>query len=83
MESSNVSPNGLFIHTDLLFPVGEWLDLEFVMAGRAEPVRGFGRVVRVVDSAKGSGPGMAIHLPKISSYEKRAIRSFRSLLPEM
>ena len=79
LESSNLSPEGVFLHTEFLFPVGEWLDLEFVMPGRAQPVRAKGQVVRVNDTYEPPGPGVAIHLPHLSSEERSALDSMRSL----
>jgi hypothetical protein len=69
MLSSNISPDGVFLNSDLLFPEGEELDLEFVVPGEARPFRGRGRVVRVETSAAGMGPGMAVHVSNLDSDE--------------
>lgn len=71
LESTNMSRDGVFLHTDLLFPVGEWLDLEFVVPGRAQPVRGRGKVVRVEGSV--AGPGVAVQVPGLSDDERTAL----------
>lgn len=63
LESTDLSPEGVFLHTDLLFGEGEWLDLEFVVPGQARPVRGRGRVVRVDRDME--RPGMAVHIPDL------------------
>jgi hypothetical protein len=73
LESTNLSPDGVFLHTDLLFPVGEWLNLEFVVPGRASPVRGRGRVVRVDKGSSPPGPGMAVCLSDLSAEEMNAL----------
>lgn len=78
LESTNLSPEGVFLHTELLFPVGECLNLEFVVPGRAQPVRGKGRVVRVDGSSAPPGPGMAVHLSELSAEEKNALRRMNS-----
>lgn len=73
LESSDLSPDGVFLHTDLLFPVGEWLELEFVVPGRVQPVRGRGRVVRVDGGSGPPGPGMAVHIAGLSEEERAAL----------
>lgn len=63
LTSADVSPGGVFLRSHLLHPVGEPLDLEYVVPGVAAPVRARGRVVRVEtrDHCPG-GPGMAVEL---------------------
>jgi hypothetical protein len=73
LESTNLSADGVFLHTDLLFPVGDWLDLEFVVPGRSRPVRGRGKVVRVDGSVLAPGPGVAVHIPRLSDEERNAL----------
>lgn len=73
LQSSNVSPNGVFLQTDFLFDKGEWVDLEFVVPGRARPVKGRGQVVRVHVTSDPPGPGVAIHLPDLSIEEQTAL----------
>jgi len=73
LDSADISPEGVFLHTELLFPVGEWLELEFVVPGRARPVRGRGRVVRVCASYEPPGPGVAVHLPGLAHEERSAL----------
>ena len=74
LESTNLSPEGVFLHTELLFPVGDWLNLEFVVPGRATPVRGRGMVVRVDRNTEPPGPGVAVCLIDLSNEEKNALR---------
>lgn len=73
LESTDVIADGVFLHTDLLFPVGEWLDLEFEVPGRLSPIRGRGRVVRVDGGAEPPGPGVALRLKGLSAEEQAAI----------
>jgi hypothetical protein len=79
LESADISPEGLFLHTELLFPVGEWLDLEFVVPGRARPVRGRGKVVRVNATYLPPGPGVAVHLPGLALEERSALSRLGSV----
>lgn len=78
LDSTNMSSDGVFLHTDLLFPVGEWLDLEFVVPGRAQPVRGRGKVVRVEGSVFPPGPGVAVQIPGLSEEDRTALRRMDS-----
>ena len=73
LDSTDVSPDGVFLHTDLLFPVGEWLELEFEVPGRSRPVRGRGRVIRVDAGADPPGPGVALALRGLSDEERAAL----------
>ncbi len=57
--SSNMSVDGVFLHTQILLDVGERLSLEFAVPGRTYPVRRGGQVVRAVT---GNSSGIAIHL---------------------
>ncbi len=73
LDSADLAPEGVFLHTELLFPVGQWLDLELRVPGRAQPVRGRGRVVRVSPARKPPGPGVAIWLQGLSDEERSAL----------
>lgn len=57
--SSDMSIDGVFLHTQILLDVGERLDLEFIVPGRPCPVRRGGQVVR---AETGNGSGIAVHL---------------------
>ncbi len=80
LESSNLSSEGVFLHSDLLFPEGEWLDLEFMVPGRAQPVRGRGQVVRVHSTSLPPGPGMAVHIPRMSTEERGFLRQMNMII---
>jgi hypothetical protein len=73
LDSTDLSSKGVFLHTDLLFPVGERLALEFIVPGRAAPVRGRGRVVRVLRSHEPPGPGLGIEIRGVSTEERNAL----------
>ncbi len=73
LESADLSSKGVFLHTELLFPVGERLALEFIVPGRAAPVRGRGRVVRVIRAEEPPGPGLGIEIRGISAEERNAL----------
>ena len=78
LDSTDVSEDGVFLHTDLLFPVGERLELEFSVPGRAKPVRSAGRVVRVVSDARASGSGVAVKLEGLCEEQRRAMSRMSS-----
>jgi hypothetical protein len=73
LDSADLCPEGVFLHTELLFPVGEWLELEVAVPGRARPVRGRGRVIRVNASRKAPGPGVAVRLPALTREDRNAL----------
>ena len=64
-EASNLSSSGVFIESDLLFMRGEWLELEYLIPGRALPVRGLAQVVRVENDPDLDFSGMAFHMPEL------------------
>jgi hypothetical protein len=74
LESANLSDTGVFLQTDLLFPVGEWLDLELDVPGRPRPVRGRGQVVRVDPRLEPPGPGIAVRLRDLRTEDQTALR---------
>jgi len=80
MESTNLSSEGVFLHSDLLFPEGDWLDLEFMVPGRARPVRGRGQVVRVHASYEAPGPGMAVHIPRMKAEDREYLRQMNMII---
>ena len=77
LESTDIGAGGVFLETDLLFPVGEELDLEFEVPGRPGSVRGRGEVVRVV--VDGTDPGVAVQLKGLSMEERRALSRMSDL----
>jgi hypothetical protein len=62
LEAANIGPTGMFLRSELLFPVGEWLPLEFTHPEGTAPLRHWGMVVRVNTTEANPGPGMAIQL---------------------
>ena len=77
LDSADVCGDGVFLRTDLLFPVGEWLELEFSVPGRPAPVRGRGRVIRVEMTRRAAGPGVAVQLVHFGQEERRALARLR------
>jgi len=62
LMSADLSQDGVFLRSDYLYPVGEELDLEYVVPGQPVPVRGRASVVRVATGQEQPGPGMAVRL---------------------
>ncbi len=73
LDSTDISPDGVFLSTDLLFSVGDEMDLEFLVPGSLKPVKGQGKVVRVNGSDQPPGPGVAVKLTRLKQIEKNAI----------
>ncbi|MCB9556666.1 MAG: PilZ domain-containing protein [Deltaproteobacteria bacterium] len=74
LDSTNISPSGVFLCTDLLFPVGETMALEFAVPGRSHPVRSQGKVVRVViEDDDVPGPGIALELEGLEGEDRTAL----------
>lgn len=72
LDSTDVSAEGLFLETDLLFGVGEELDLEIEVPGRALPVRRRARVMRVVNDLSGAC-GVGVQLLAMTDEERGAL----------
>ena len=74
-DTQDLSVGGAFVRSDLLFEVGEELQLDFTLPdGRA--VRARGKVVRVArDSGDDVIPGMGIQFVALSDADRDAIRA--------
>jgi hypothetical protein len=74
-NTQDLSVGGAFIRSDLLFEVGEELQLDFTLPdGRA--VRARGKVVRVArDSGDDVIPGMGIAFSALTDADRDAIRA--------
>ena len=72
----DLSVGGAFLRSDLLFEVGEELQLTFQLPGDAE-VKALGRVVHVVREAGADNvPGMGISFTRLSERDRDAVRGF-------
>lgn len=69
LDSGDLSEGGAFLRSDLLFEVGEALDLEIALPS-GPIVKASGRVVRV---AKDEQAGMGIEFVRLSVPDRRAI----------
>ena len=70
-----VSQGGAFLRSDLLFEVGELLNLEIALPAAGQ-VHARGRVVRVArDDAKDRVPGMGIEFVDLSPEDRAAIEA--------
>ena len=76
LDSIDITPDGVFLEADLLFPVGEALSLEFEVPGRSAVVRGRAEVVRVV--AEQEEYGMGLRLFDLGDEERRALSRMSS-----
>lgn len=74
-DTQDVSVGGAFIRSDLLFEVGEELDLAFALpSGHA--VRARGRVVRVArDGGDETAAGMGIQFVSLTDADRAAIQT--------
>lgn len=73
LDAADLSEGGAFLRSDLLFEVGENLDLEIPLP-TGQVVKAAGRVVRVARSReRETMPGMGIEFTKLSLQDRRAI----------
>jgi hypothetical protein len=73
LDSTDVSEGGVFLRSDLLFEIGEVLELEIVLP-EGTTVQATGRVVRVARRrAEDSVPGMGIEFTRMAMSDRRAI----------
>lgn len=74
LDSADLSEGGAFLRSELLFEVGETLEMEIPLP-TGQVVKASGRVVRVArDGASADAPpGMGIEFTKLSVQDRRAI----------
>jgi hypothetical protein len=72
LDTSNMSEGGAFLRSDLLFEIGEVLDLEIPLPG-GQLVKASGRVVRVSRTSQDAQPGMGIEFTKLTQQDRKAI----------
>lgn len=73
LDSADLSEGGAFLRSDLLFEVGEALELEIPLPG-GQVVKAAGRVVRVSRTrGRETLPGMGIEFTRLSVQDRRAI----------
>ena len=82
LPSSDVSVGGVFIESDLIFEIGEIVDMEFCLPGEKEPIKVKGQVVRAnkerVEKGDPIMPGMGVRFIDLSSEGKERIRQYLS-----
>lgn len=73
-EAADVSPGGAFLCSDLLFEIGEVLNLNIELPGRQ--IRARGRVVRVSrGGTPDQPPGMGIEFVDLSPADRAAVQA--------
>jgi hypothetical protein len=75
LDTADLSEGGAFLRSELLFEVGETLDLEIPL-GEGQVVKAAGKVVRVARGKAPAGkqqPGMGIEFTRLSAQDRRAI----------
>lgn len=73
LDAADLSEGGAFLRSELLFEIGEHLDLEIPLPS-GEVVKAAGRVVRVARSrGRETAAGMGIEFTKLSPQDRRAI----------
>lgn len=82
LPSSDVGVGGVFIESDLIFEIGEIVDMEFYLPGEKEPIKVKGQVVRAnkerVEKGDPLMPGMGVRFIDLSSEGKERIRQYLS-----
>ena len=80
LDSLDVSEGGAFLRSQLLFEVGDILQLEIPLPG-GTVVKATGKVVRVSRARGGDGvPGMGIEFTRLAMSDRRAITTSLSQL---
>jgi hypothetical protein len=80
LDSLDVSEGGAFLRSQLLFEVGEILQLEIPLPGGGV-VKATGRVVRVSRARNGQGvSGMGIEFTRLAMSDRRAISTSLSVI---
>lgn len=75
LDSADVSEGGAFLHSELLFEIGEILHLEIPLPS-GQVVKATGKVVRVSRSrGRETLPGMGIEFTRLALNDRRAIAS--------
>jgi hypothetical protein len=77
-DTRDLSVGGAFLRSDLLFEVGEVLELEFQVPGGPQ-VKASGKVVHVAREAAldgASAAGMGIAFSNLSERDREAVRAF-------
>jgi hypothetical protein len=73
LESRDVSPEGMFLSTDLLPRVGAALKVEVDLPGLPRPLAVSALVVRASRTLTGLGPGVGVRLLPLSAQEQAAL----------
>jgi hypothetical protein len=74
-DTRDVSVGGAFLRSDLLFEVGDELQVEFQIPSGAT-IRALARVVHVIrDPMPDSAPGMGVALTNLSERDREAVRT--------
>jgi uncharacterized protein (TIGR02266 family) len=75
----DISCEAVFVVARDPFPVGTLVTVTFGLPGKDGPLRVGGRVVRVVESASGGEPGMAIRFNVLSGADQVRLDFFIAL----
>jgi len=76
LDSANISTGGAFLETEILFEIGEELDIHFALDGGLE-VTAHGRIAWVkTDHSGGLPPGMGIQFVDLSDEAKVGIHEY-------
>lgn len=70
----NLSPGGMFLHTEDPREEGSMLHMQFSLADGSKLIEGMGRVVRVVPPGGARLPGMAIEFVQFDDDTRALIR---------
>ena len=82
-QCHDISEGGFYVRTDRPRRLGSLVNFEIKLEEDKPPLRGRGRVVRIIHRAGAVGsdpPGMAIEFVELSSAERKRIRSWMAKL---
>jgi hypothetical protein len=73
LDARDIGAGGVFLRSDLLFPLGQQLELEMATSTLPRPIRRSGSVVRVVGRSLRSDPGFVVGMFGLSEAERSAL----------
>lgn len=72
----DLSAVGLYLHADLLFDLGEAMELRIALPDQPRPILAQGQVVRVQTDSDGMGAGMGVAFREISPQDQARLERY-------
>jgi hypothetical protein len=72
----DLSAVGLYLHSELLFDLGEIVDLHIALPNQPWPIRATGEIIRVQIDEDGMGAGMGVAFREISRQDQTYLERY-------